>query len=207
MTIKSALILLNGELIDPRAARAAARLAKWTICADGGARHAAALRLTPDFVVGDMDSLPRTLARSGVKFINDPDQSRSDLDKALDLSRRLGARRVYVAAARGGGIDHELVNFAVLEKAEGLEVFVVDGGTARLLGPGRLRLAIKKGGRFSLLAAPRAQVTLTGARFSLKNEVLRRGSRGLGNRAEGQVTLTVRKGRVWVVVARDYPQG
>lgn len=207
MTPKTALILLNGELIDPRAARAAARLADWTICADGGARHAAALRLTPDFVVGDMDSLPRTLARSGVKFIGDPDQSRSDLDKALDLARRLGARRVYVAAARGGGIDHELVNFAVLEKAERMDVLVIDGGTARLLGPGRHRLAFKKGARFSLLAAPRARLTMTGARFVLKDEVLRRGSRGLGNRADGKVTLTVRQGRVWVVVARDYPQG
>lgn len=207
MTTKTALIVLNGELLDPRAARAAARGCEWLIFADGGARHAAALRLTPDFIVGDMDSLPRRSPRSGVKFLNDPDQSRSDLDKALDLARRLGARRVYVAGARGGGLDHELVNFAVLEKAAGLDVLVVDGGVARLLGPGRHLLAVKKGGRFSLLAAPLARVTLTGARFSLKNEVLRRGSRGLGNRAEGPVVLTVREGRVWFVVARDYPQG
>jgi len=204
MRNRSALIVLNGELLDARAARKAARRSEWLIFADGGARHAATLRLTPDFVVGDMDSLPRSLARSGVKFLNDPDQDRSDLDKALDLARRLGADRVFVAAARGGGLDHELVNFAVLEKAVGLDVLVVDGGAARLLGPGRHRLAVKKGGRFSLLAAPRAQVTLTGARFSLKDEVLRRGSRGLGNRAEGAVTLTVRTGRVWVVDAAPF---
>lgn len=207
MRNRSALIVLNGELHDPKAARAAARACEWLIFADGGARHASALRLTPDFVVGDMDSLPRSLARSGVKFLNDPDQGRSDLDKALDLARRLGAKRVFVAATRGGGLDHELVNFAVLEKAGRMEVVVIDGGTALLLGLGRHRLAMKKGGRFSLLAAPRARVTLTGARFVLKDEVLRRGSRGLGNRAEGPVVLTVREGRVWLVVARGYPQG
>lgn len=203
MRNRSALIVLNGELLDARAARAAARRCEWLIFADGGARHAAALRLTPDFVVGDMDSMPRRKrpSRHRITFINDPDQGRSDLDKALDLARRLGAGRVFVAAARGGGLDHELVNFAVLEKVEDLEVLVVEGGIARLLGPGRHRLAIKKGGRFSLLAAPRARATLTGGRFSLKNEVLRRGSRGLGNRAEGPVVLTVREGRVWVVVA------
>lgn len=201
--MKTALILLNGELIDPRAARAAARLADWTICADGGARHAAALRLTPDFVVGDMDSMPRRErpSRHRITFINDPDQGRSDLDKALDLARRLGAARVLVAAARGGGLDHELVNFAVLEKAEGLDVLVVDGGTARLLGPGRHRLALKRGARFSLLAAPRARLSLSGARFSLKDERLRRGSRGLGNRAVGLVVVTVREGRVWAIDA------
>lgn len=204
MRIRSALIVLNGELLDARAARAAARRSEWLIFADGGARHAATLRLKPDFVVGDMDSLPRSLARSGVKFLNDPDQGRSDLDKALDLARRLGAGRVLVAAARGGGLDHELVNFAVLEKAVGLDLLVVDGGSARLLGPGRHRLALKMGARFSLLAAPRARLSLTGARFELKNELLRRGSRGLGNRAAGAVVLSVREGRVWAIDAAPF---
>lgn len=206
MSAKSALILLNGELRDPRSARAAARRADWTICADGGARHAAALRVTPDFVVGDMDSMPRRKrpSRHRITFIDDPDQSRSDLDKALGWARRLGARRVVVAAARGGGLDHELVNFAVLEKAERLDVLVIDGGTARLLGPGRHRLALKKGARFSLLAAPRARLSLSGARFELENALLRRGSRGLGNRAEGAVVLTVREGRVWAIDAASF---
>lgn len=204
--MKTALILLNGELRDPGPARAAARRADWTICADGGARHAAALRVTPDFVVGDMDSMPRRErpSRHSVTFIDDPDQSRSDLDKALDLARRLGAGRVLIAAARGGGLDHELVNFAVLEKAERLDIIVIDGGTARLLGPGRHRLALRRGARFSLLAAPRARLSLTGARFELKDERLRRGSRGLGNRAEGAVVLAVREGRVWAVDAAPY---
>lgn len=206
MRMRSALIVLNGELLDARAARAAARRCDWLIFADGGARHAAALRLTPDFVVGDMDSMPRRKlpSRHRITFINDPDQGRSDLDKALDLARRLGAGRVLVAAARGGGLDHELVNFAVLEKAKGLDVLVVDGGSARLLGPGRHRLALKKGARFSLLAAPRARLSLSGARFELKNELLRRGSRGLGNRAEGVVVLSVREGRVWAIDAAPF---
>jgi thiamine pyrophosphokinase len=63
---------------------------------------------------------------------------------------------------------------------------------------------LKKGARFSLLAAPRARLSLSGARFTLKNELLRRGSRGLGNRAEGKVVLIVREGRVWVVDAAPF---
>ena len=201
---KYALILLNGELRDPQAARAAARMADWLICADGGARHAAALRLTPDFVVGDMDSRPRRSAPAGVVYLVDGDQGRSDFDKALDLAKRLGAAKVFVAAARGGSLDHELVNVGVLEKIEGLDALIVDGGTARLLGPGRHRLPLKKGARFSLLAAPSARLTLTGARFGLKNELLRRGSRGLGNRALGPVRLAVREGKVWAIDAAPF---
>ena len=44
------------------------------------------------------------------------------------------------------------------------------------------------------------RVALTGARYPLRGEVLARGSRGLGNRAEGRVVLTVRSGRVWLAV-------
>lgn len=200
--MKTALILLNGDLRDPKAARAAARRADAVICADGGARHAAALGLRPDFIVGDMDSLPKRRPKSWRKTLYwcDFDPERSDLDKALDFARSLGARKVRLAGVLGGGLDHELVNFAALEEsARGLDLTVVDGGAARLLGPGRHRLELRKGGRFSLLAAPRARLSLTGARFGLKNELLRRGSRGLGNRAAGAVILTVKEGRVWVV--------
>ncbi len=205
--MKSALILLNGELRDPGAARAAARRAGALICADGGARHAAALRLIPDFIVGDMDSSPKRPPKgwTQTEYRYDFNPERSDLDKALDLARSLGVRSAWVAGVLGGGLDHELVNFAALEEgAAGLELTVIDGGRARLLGPGLHRLALKKGARFSLLAAPRARLSLSGARFPLKSEVLRRGSRGLGNRAEGAVVLSVREGRVWAIDAAPF---
>lgn len=207
MRSKTALILLNGELRDPKTVRAAARRADAVICADGGARHAAALRLQPDYIVGDMDSVPKLLPKSWKKtrLRCDLDPECSDLDKALDFARALGVRSVWVAGVLGGGLDHELVNFAALEEgAAGLDLTVIDGGTARLLGPGRHRLAFRKGARFSLLAAPRARLSLAGARFALRNELLRRGSRGLGNRAEGAVVLTVRDGRVWAVDAAPF---
>ncbi|MBI4371855.1 MAG: thiamine diphosphokinase [Elusimicrobia bacterium] len=201
---RDVLLLLNGDLRGPAAVRALARRADAVLCADGGARHARALGLVPDAVVGDMDSLPRPLPRAwgGVSFVCDFDQSRSDLDKALDLAGRMGARRILVAGALGGGLGHELVNLAVLEERAGAaEIVLVGGGTARLLGPGRHVLALRRGRRFSLLAAPRARVTLSGARYPLMNgQVLRRGSRGLGNRAEGRVALQVLSGRVWLVV-------
>jgi len=196
-----ALLLLDGELASPAEVRGAARRADWVIAADGGARHAAKLGLEPDFVAGDLDSLPARLPASWKRtvIVGDPDPDRSDLDKALSLARRLGARRVIAAGARGGSLDHELVNLAVLEAAAGLEVELVGGGSARLLGPGRHRPALRRGARFSLLAAPRARARLTGARFPLDG-LLVRGARGLGNRAEGAVTLTVRTGRVWLLV-------
>ncbi|MDX6768387.1 MAG: thiamine diphosphokinase [Elusimicrobiota bacterium] len=196
------LLLANGELRDPKGARALARSVSAVLCADGGARHAKTLGLIPDWVVGDMDSLPRPAPKSWKDTVYwcDFDEQRGDLAKALDFARQAGARKVYLAGALGGGLDHELVNLAVLEECPpGLELVVIGGGEARLLGPGLHRPKLPKGRRFSLLAAPRARVTLTGARYGLADEHLRRGSRGLGNRSEGAVVLRVRDGRVWIL--------
>jgi thiamine pyrophosphokinase len=200
---RSFLLLLNGELREPAAVKALARRADAVICADGGARHAKTLGLIPDAVVGDMDSLPRVLPSSWRRtaYVRDADESRSDLDKSLDFAESAGARRVWIAGALGGGLDHELVNLATLEaRGGGLDLVVIGGGAARLLGPGRHVLDLKRGERFSLLAAPRARATLTGARYPLRGELLARGSRGLGNRAAGRVVLSVRAGRVWLAV-------
>lgn len=204
MVGRRVLLLLNGDLREPRVVARLARKADLILCADGGARHAQTIGVVPDFVVGDMDSLPhpRPKAWSRTEYRRDPDENRSDLDKALDFLKGLGRARVFVAGALGGGLDHELVNLSVLEKrAAGRDLVVIGGGAARLLGPGRHRLKLKTGERFSLLAAPSAQVTLTGARYPLKGERLLRGSRGLGNRSLGRTVLLVSRGRVWLVAS------
>lgn len=150
-----------------------------------------------------MDSLPRPMPRSWKKtvYLCDFDENRSDLDKALDFLEGAGIAKAWIAGALGGGLDHELVNLAALESRKGpMELVVVGGGTARLLGPGRHVLGLKRGERFSLLAAPSATVTLTGARYPLRREKLARGSRGLGNKAEGASVLTIHSGRAWLVL-------
>ncbi len=196
------LVLLGGDLANGSALKRLARGARAVICADGGARHAAALGLQPQFVVGDMDSLPKPLPRwRKTIFACDFDEDRSDFDKALDLSSELGLRRVFVACALGGALDHCLVNLAVIAAGRaGLEIVLADRGTGVLLGPGRHALSIPKGKRFSILAAgPRAKVSLTGARYPLKNQRLTPGSRGLGNRSSGAPVLRIASGRVWLL--------
>lgn len=198
----AALLLLNGELRDADVVARLARRADLVLCADGGARHAKSLGIVPDVIVGDMDSWtgPAPKAWADTVVLRDTDEKRSDLDKALDEAARLGAARVYVAGALGGALDHELVNLALLEgRVPGPEVVLVGGGWARLLGPGRYRLRLARGERFSLLAAPRARVTLTGARHRLLRSRLVRGSRGLGNLSLGRTVLAVDQGRVWLM--------
>lgn len=199
MRARACLVLLGGEIPDPLLVRRAARLCRGILCADGGLRHALGLRLQPDFVVGDMDSLPRPLPRlKKAVFCCDFDQDRSDFEKALGLAGELGCRRVYVAGALGGRTDHALINLALIERlSPSLEIVLLDSRTARLLGPGTYRFTLARGAIFSLLAVPRARVSLSGAKYKLAKAVLEPGSRGLSNQAKGPVRLRVHRGRVW----------
>ncbi len=200
----SGVILLGGELPVPRAVKTLARRHRPLLCADGGARHAKKLGLEPDFVVGDMDSLPKPLPRwPQAIFWCDFDEERSDFDKVLDFALNIGLSRVFVAGVMGGGVDHALVNLAVIAaRSAELEIVLVDRGTASLLGPGNYRLDYAKGQRFSLLALPPgARISLSGAKYPLKKQSLLPGSRGLGNEAAGSVVLSVHSGRVWLMSA------
>lgn len=204
MSGRWALIVLNGPIGSPALVRKAARLSRGVICADGGLSRAVELGLKPDFVVGDMDSLPRPLPRlPKTTFWCDFDQDRSDFEKSLEFARRIGCDAAFVAGATGGALDHALVNAALLERCAGLELTLLDRGVGRLLGPGRGTVALKKGERFSLIAASTgAVVSLSGARFALAKAKLAPGSRGLGNEAKGAIVLTIHAGRTWLVVPR-----
>lgn len=202
MSERACLILLNGELGRPADIRAAAKRSRGVLACDGAVRHARALKLEPDFVIGDMDSLPHPLPRwKRTIYWCDFDTERSDFEKALELALDMGCETAYVAGALGGRADHAMINLATAERFHGaIGVILVGEGRAELLGPGRHALPVPRGATFSLLAAPAAIATLTGARYGLKKTALSRGSRGLGNTAAGRPVLTVHEGRVWLFV-------
>ena len=50
------IIFANGELPNLDKARALIHKDDYVICADGGTRHALALDIKPDLIMGDMDS-------------------------------------------------------------------------------------------------------------------------------------------------------
>ena len=125
------------------------------------------------------------------------------LYQALDYIESRASRELIVGAAFGGGLDHELVNLAVLESRKlPFGLTLLDRGEARLLAKGTHAPALRRGDRFSLLAAPVATVSIRGAKYVLSRARLRRGSRGLGNPVLHRVRLTVHAGRVWLISGR-----
>ena len=198
------LILLNGELPDPSFVRSLARKAALIVCTDGGVKHAAKLKIRPHVVLGDMDSLPKKLpAWKGTTYFYDPDEDLSDFEKTLLFAGRLqGMGPFWIAGVLGGRMDHTMVNLALAEEyAKKLPLALVHDSTAWLVGPGSYELGSSKGKTVTLSPVTETcTVTTKGLKYPLKNETIKKGSRGLSNLAESKkIRIKVHKGRIWVV--------
>lgn len=132
-----AIVVTNGHLADPAALQRHIRPGDRLICVDGGTHHAWALHLTPDVVVGDLDSLdPRLQAEleaAGVRFeVHPARKNETDLELALRLAVAEGATQIDVLAVLGGRLDQSLANLLLLARPEwmSVQVRVIEGNEA-----------------------------------------------------------------------------
>jgi thiamine pyrophosphokinase len=114
---KRIIIFANGDLPDLEKARALLHEDDFIIAADGGTRHALALGLTPNVIVGDMDSLPanfETSAFDGEIVLYPKDKNETDLELAIQHALTLNPEQVIILAALGGRLDQTLGNIALI---------------------------------------------------------------------------------------------
>jgi thiamine pyrophosphokinase len=117
------IIFANGELPDINKVRAILRKDDYIICADGGTRHASSLDLTPDLVIGDMDSsesfLMQKLQADGVPIELFPrDKNETDLELAIQQALELDPKQIVIIAALGGRFDQTIANVALLSNLQ-----------------------------------------------------------------------------------------
>lgn len=127
-------IFANGHLPDVEKARAILGADDHIIAADGGTRHALALGLTPNVVIGDLDSMRRdeiedVKAREIQIVLYPRDKNETDLELALNHALELKPDRILVIGALGNRLDQTLTNLALISGARfsGLDVRLDDG--------------------------------------------------------------------------------
>jgi thiamine pyrophosphokinase len=185
------------------------------ICADGGGEVALAWNLTPNLVVGDMDSIsPASLAvltrMPGVVVrILPAEKDETDLELALLSALERGAQEITILGGLGGRLDHTLGNIYLLAarqlaqaraKARLLdeqeEVIVLHGGET-------LKLGGKPGDLLSLIPlTPEARgVNTEGLYYPLNKEPLFIGpTRGISNVFTGETaTVSFEEGLLLVI--------
>jgi thiamine pyrophosphokinase len=112
-------IFANGEIPDLDKARLILRPDDIIICADGGTRHALALGLQPNLIIGDMDSAERDQLQK-LKDENVPielfshDKNETDLELAIHHAIGLKPEQIVIIGALGGRLDQTLGNITLL---------------------------------------------------------------------------------------------
>jgi thiamine pyrophosphokinase len=130
------------------------------ICADGGTQHALSLGLTPDVLVGDMDSLPEAvqadLEAKGVELIRHPiKKDQTDLELAFEVAIARGATEILLLTAIGGRLDQQLANVLLLTRPEwqSVRLSLAEGQQRAWLlrGPDELTLSGQPGDTLSIV--------------------------------------------------------
>ncbi|HLO02299.1 MAG TPA: thiamine diphosphokinase [Symbiobacteriaceae bacterium] len=183
------------------------------ICADGGVRHALALGLTPDLVLGDFDSagpaVVAEIAARGIPVHKVPtEKDETDAELAIQEALKLGATAITLVGVTGGRLDHTVANLLLLPGIPGkVEVRVLDTSAVLwLLRPGgRITVPAQPGAYLSLLPlSPEVRgVVAEGVQWPLAGETLRWGqTRGVSNRISAdEAFIAVRDGYLLVIQA------
>lgn len=182
-----AIIIANGHLPNPVKARQRIHPGDQLICADGGTHHAQLMGLTPDIVVGDLDSLTpglRTeLEAAGVRFeVYPTHKDETDLELALRLAIAGGANEIEILGMLGGRLDQSLANLLLLARPEWASAWVrvTEGNQTAwpVRGGQQTTIQGKRGDLLSLvpLSPQVTGVTLEGVEWPLYRAVLRFGS-------------------------------
>lgn len=202
----TSLIFLGGDLGIPHHLSSYLDNATTIIAVDHGADHCHRLGLTPDLLLGDLDSIsPATLAHYQAQGVAIERHHRrkdaTDLELALDRVADEGHDAVLLLAALGGRWDMSLGNVLTASRAtyRKLRLTLIGSDcTLHILHPGRtLLLSGAVGDRVSLLPVHgnASGVTLCGFEYPLHNATLEAGSsRGISNvvvAAEATVSLAL----------------
>jgi len=189
------LIFANGVLPSLEAARRILDPAGLVICADGGARHARALGLRPDVLIGDLDSVTESDLgglTSGPTLVerHPRDKDQTDLELALNYALKQDPSAIVIVGALGGRLDHMLGSIALLSDARlaARDCSLDDGAERVQLCRSDLEIRGIRGDLVSLIpwGGPASGVSTEGLRWALMGETLTpEQSRGISNEMLG----------------------
>ncbi len=176
------------------------------ICADKGYSYAQELGLTPDYIVGDFDSL--NYVPQGAEVYSS-DKDFSDTELATKRAISLGCSEIDYYFCLGGRIDHELFNISLLKtcKDNAINGRIIDKKQTVYLLTSEDKNAIftAKKGCFVSIVPTTCTVEFENSnnlKYSLKNLVVKTGeTKTLSNVAtSNEFCVNINKGEALVIV-------
>ena len=203
-----ALLVLNGELdLNEREIKQLIKdnQINYIIAVDGGANKLRKVAITPDIIIGDLDSISEKtknfFATKGVEIKKYPaDKDQTDSELAVDYCVDKSLKKIVLIAALGGRIDQELANLNLLE-------YIITNDLKGKIIAKNIEIALiteakifraKENFRLSLIPQTKTveNVSIKGCKYNLKNKNLfRHKTRGISNLIrEKEAEVCLKKG-------------
>lgn len=206
-------IISNGEIYDYSFCYGIVKAADRIICADGGTRHAINMNLTPDAIIGDLDSSASQyieyFRKKGVEVIQYPkDKDKTDTHICVEFALTFSTEIVLLGAT-GSRIDHMIANISLLRLGieRNIPISMMDNKNHIRMINNSISLVGNKGDIFSLIPYTEKVegISTRGAHYELKDAVMELGNPyGVSNFFEEKtVEITINKGYLLVIKSKD----
>jgi thiamine pyrophosphokinase len=179
------------------------------ICADGGSNHAKRLRLTPDYIIGDLDSAKEktiNFYKDKSKIIKLKRQNDTDVEKCLKFAIKNKFEEAILLGATGNRLDHTFCNLGIVIKFfKNIKLKLIAEDSLLIPYTGFTELKTFPGETISIYGFDRkTKITSTGLKYPLKNSILPFGEKeSTSNVAlSNKVSLKIKGGIIFVI--RDF---
>ena len=169
-------IVANGGIHDFNQISKLVKTHSFVVAADGGLLNCEAMGITPDLIVGDMDSTPPETLK---KYNHIPieafpvDKDKTDLEIAIDLVFSPKVEKISLFAALEKRTDHALYNLHLLFRYPG-KLFIESEYETIFLINQSMKISCHPGQKISLLplSSPAIDVTTRGLKWELQKATL-----------------------------------
>ncbi|MBR7107184.1 MAG: thiamine diphosphokinase [Lentisphaeria bacterium] len=177
MNPETAIILADGAFPEAEESLNILRTAGITICCDGAADALLKHGMTPDFIVGDLDSVSaETKARFRERLFHESEQETCDLAKCFRFAARNKIRITHLLGASGKREDHLLGNlaqFAEFSKLFPAMQLVTDYGFFAAVNVNAVFSNVPLGTQLSFFSFDPAQkISVSGVQYPLEERQL-----------------------------------
>lgn len=171
------------------------------ICADGGLNYLDNLKIIPNLIVGDFDSVDKDLLVKyknieTIKFL--PEKDFTDTEIAIEEAINYGFKEIVIFGATGTRLDHTMANMMLIERyiKNDIDIKIVDDNNYIQVLNKNITLNKKEGYYLSIVPITDyiEGITLKGLKYPLNNVKVQRGStlcvsnEVIDSRAEIQIT-------------------
>ncbi|MDR3224211.1 MAG: thiamine diphosphokinase [Holosporales bacterium] len=170
------------------------------IAADGGANNLQKIGVTPDLIIGDLDSVKEELLY--INHLKMADQNYSDFQKALGYVESNDLTPTIVCGINGGYIDHILNNINIFCSSKAT---IIDRSTIGMCLDNTRIFNFPVNTKLSIFGMPNCIISTRGLKWELDETVLVfPGNCSCFNRTmTDDIVVDVKSGRVLLIVYTD----